>query len=178
MSRLPSMPDAQIGESAQTLFEQIRKSLGKVPNAYALIGGHSPAALGLLLNGDRVLSQGQLSPRDIEAIRLTVSELNGCDYCVAAHATVGKLVGLKPEEIRQLRAGEATGQAQRDALVGFARQVSGSRGPVQESVVQGVMAAGYTPGQIIEALLAIALIGFTNLVNRVNDTPIDFPKPE
>jgi len=178
MSRLPSKPAEHIAESAQTLFEQIRKSLGKVPNAYALIGSHSPASLGFLLNGDSLLSQGQLTRSEIEAVRLAVSELNGCDYCVAAHATVGKLVGLKPAEIGQLRAGEPTGHARRDALVSFARNVAGSRGLVDESVVQAVMAAGYSPGQIIEVLLTIALIGFTNLVNRVNDTPIDFPKPE
>lgn len=178
MSRLPAKPTEHIAESAQTLFGQIRKTIGKVPNAYTLIGSHSPAALGFLLNGDNVLSQGQLTRSEIEAVRLAVSELNGCDYCVAAHTAVGKLVGLKPEEIRKFRAGEATGHSQRDALVSFARHVASSRGLVDESVVQAVMAAGYTPGQIIEVLLTIALIGFTNLVNRVNDTPIDFPTPE
>lgn len=178
MSRLPIVSPENLTESARTLFGQIRQAIGKVPNAYALIGGHSPAALGLLLAGDDALSHGQLARADIEAVRLAISEQNGCDYCVAAHATVGKLVGLKPEEIRQLRAGEATGQAQRDALVSFARQVAGSRGLVAEPVVQAVLAAGYTPGQIVEVLLTIALIGFTNLVNRVNDTAIDFPRPE
>lgn len=30
---------------------------------------------------------------------------------------------------------------------------------------------------MVEALLAISLIEFTNLVNRINDTPLDFPVP-
>lgn len=36
-------------------------------------------------------------------------------------------------------------------------------------------AAGYTERQLIEISLAIASITFTNLVNRVNDTTLDFP---
>jgi alkylhydroperoxidase family enzyme len=46
---------------------------------------------------------------------------------------------------------------------------------VPEAVVDAVRAAGYTDRQIIEINLAIASITFTNLVNRVNDTTLDFP---
>jgi len=46
---------------------------------------------------------------------------------------------------------------------------------VPEAALDAVRAAGYTDRQIIEINLAIASITFTNLVNRVNDTTIDFP---
>jgi alkylhydroperoxidase family enzyme len=52
----------------------------------------------------------------------------------------------------------------------------GTRGTVPEAVVDAVRAAGYTDRQIIEINLAIASITFTNLVNRVNDTTLDFPE--
>jgi alkylhydroperoxidase family enzyme len=44
-----------------------------------------------------------------------------------------------------------------------------------EAVVDAARAAGYTERQVIEINLAIASITFTNLVNRVNDTTLDFP---
>jgi len=178
MSRLPLVSVENSSEQSRLVFEQVRKAMGKLPNAYALIGGYSPDALSLLLSGDAALGKGQLSRQEIEAVRLAISTQNGCDYCVAAHSAVGKMVGLPAAELTQLRAGQPTGHNKRDALVGFARQVAGSRGEVDASVVQAVLAAGYTPGQVIEVLLVVALISFTNLVNRVNDTPIDFPKPE
>jgi alkylhydroperoxidase family enzyme len=38
-----------------------------------------------------------------------------------------------------------------------------------------VRAAGYSEQQVVEVILAITSITFTNLVNRVNDTTLDFP---
>lgn len=142
-----------------------------------MIGSYSPSSLGFLLDGDALLSKGELSSSEIEAVRIAISELNGCDYCVAAHVAIGKMVGLKENEIRGVRNGESTGDSKRDALILFSKQVAGSRGLVDESVLKAVLEAGYSPSQVIEVLLVIALITFTNLANRVNDTTIDFPKP-
>lgn len=177
MSRLaaPSMNEAP--EAARALFDQIKKGMGKVPNAYATIGALSPASLALMLGGDAALSGGSLSRAEIEAVRLAVSAQNGCDYCVAAHSLVGKMAGLRPDELRALRAGLPTGEAKRDALVGFAKHVASTQGTVEAGWVQDILETGYTPTQVIETLLVIALISFTNLVNRVNDTKIDFPIP-
>ncbi|RDU97634.1 carboxymuconolactone decarboxylase family protein [Trinickia dinghuensis] len=177
MSRLPAVPAEETSDASRALFDRIRKAVGKVPNAYALIGSYSPAALELSLKGDAVLAGGTLTKTEIESIRIAVSALNGCDYCVAAHTMVGKMAGLPPEALRQLRTGEPTGDARRDALVTFARTVAGTRGTVDESVLAAVREAGYSPAQVTEALLAISLISFTNLFNRVNDTDIDFPIP-
>lgn len=38
-----------------------------------------------------------------------------------------------------------------------------------------VREAGYTERQVIEVALTVASITFTNLVNRINDTTLDFP---
>ena len=123
MSRLPLVSVENSSEQSRLVFEQVRKAMGKLPNAYALIGGYSPNALSLLLSGDAALAKGQLSRQEIEAVRLAISTQNGCDYCVAAHSAVGKMVGLPAAELTQLRAGQPTGHNKRDALVGFARPV-------------------------------------------------------
>lgn len=177
MSRLAAPSINEAPEAARVLFDQIKKGMGKVPNAYATIGALSPASLALMLGGDAALSGGSLSRAEIEAVRLAVSAQNGCDYCVAAHSLVGKMAGLRPEELQALRAGQPTGEAKRDALVEFAKHVAGTQGTVEASWVQEILETGYTPTQVIETLLVIALISFTNLVNRVNDTKIDFPTP-
>lgn len=177
MPRLPYPNPADAPAAAQTLFAEVRKAVGKVPNAYAAIGGLSPAALGLLLQGDALLGAGTLPKADIEAIRLAISAEAGCDYCVAAHSMVGQRVGLPTEALRQLRAGGATGEARRDALVQFALQAHRSRATLPAEQVQAVLDAGHSPAQVMEALLVIALITFTNLVNKVNDTALDFPQP-
>lgn len=178
MSRIPLIPQDQLSSASAELFAQVKKAVGKLPNAYATIGGYSPSALAVLLGADAALGKGALARSEIEAIRLAVSELNGCDYCVAAHTMVGKMVGLQPEAMRQIRDGDATGQDKLDALIRFVRAVQTTRGTVPADELAAVTTAGYSPTQVIEALLVISMITFTNLVNRVNDTDIDFPRVE
>ncbi|MBB3193815.1 carboxymuconolactone decarboxylase family protein [Roseateles terrae] len=178
MSRIALIPQDQLSSDAATLFTQVKKAVGKVPNAYATIGGYSPKSLSTLLTADAALSQGALSRSEIEAIRLAVSEINGCDYCVAAHTVVGRMVGLPAPALKQIRAGEATGQDKLDALIRFVRTVQTTRGTVPAEVLASVLAAGYTEQQVVEALLTVSMITFTNLVNRVNDTDLDFPKAD
>jgi uncharacterized peroxidase-related enzyme len=175
MSRISSINLTHATGAAAELFAGIKKAVGRVPNAYATIGTHSPAALASLLGADQALSAGSLSKIDVEAIKLAVSEISGCDYCVAAHTLVGKLSGLSPEAMKQVRAGAASGDAKRDALIRFVRLLVSSSGTVAESELNAVRAAGYSDQQVIEALLAVSAITFTNLVNRVNDTELDFP---
>jgi alkylhydroperoxidase family enzyme len=47
---------------------------------------------------------------------------------------------------------------------------------VSADEVAKVKSVGYSDRQILEAILAISAILFTNMVNRVNDTVLDFPK--
>ncbi len=171
MSRLSQLNVNEATGVTADLFAAIKKAACRVPNAYATIGTHSPAAL-----GDAILAKSSLEKADVEAIKLAVSELAGCDYCAAAHTVVGKMVGLTQEQTQQIRAGEATGNAKRDALVRFVRTLASTHGTADEAVLNDVRAAGYTDAQVVDALFAMSVINFTNLFNRVNDTTLDFPK--
>jgi uncharacterized peroxidase-related enzyme len=176
MSRLTTIRPEEATGAAAEVFAKIKKAAGKVPNAYATVGTHSPEALSAALAFDAAVAASTLGKADIEVIKLVVSEYVGCDYCVAAHTLMGKVAGLSGDDMKQVRAGVATGDAKRDALVTYVRTLVGTRGTVPEAVVDAVRAAGYTERQIIEINLAIASITFTNLVNRVNDTTLDFPE--
>ncbi|MDN7749401.1 carboxymuconolactone decarboxylase family protein [Burkholderia gladioli] len=175
MSRLSTLAVADATGSTAELFTKIREAVGKVPNAYATIGTHHPEALAALLGIDAILAGGTLSKAEIETIKLAVSENAGCDYCIAAHTLAGKFAGLSPEAMRQIRAGEPTGDVKRDALVTYVRSVVSTRGTVPAEQLDHFIAAGFTERQVIEVSLAIASITFTNLVNRANDTTLDFP---
>jgi uncharacterized peroxidase-related enzyme len=175
MSRLTAINPADATGATVELFANIKKAAGKVPNAYATIGTHSPEGLAAILGVEAALGKGSLSKADIETIKLAVSEVAGCDYCLAAHTLAGKYAGLTPDTMKQVRAGDSTGNAQRDALVHFVRTLVSSSGTLPAAELDAVRAAGYSERQVVEIALAIASITFTNLVNRVNDTTLDFP---
>jgi uncharacterized peroxidase-related enzyme len=128
-----------------------------------------------ILQTDAVLAGGTLSKQDQETIKLLVSEIAGCDYCVAAHSLLGKMTGLAPEVLKQIRAGQPTGDARRDALVRFVRNLVQTRGTISEQEFSAIKAAGYTDQHLVDISLAIAVITFTNIFNRINDTDLDFP---
>jgi AhpD family alkylhydroperoxidase len=158
------------------VYAQVKKIAGgSVPNLFAALGHLAPNSLKAVLNAEGALGSGSLNHKDIETIKVAVSELTGCDYCVAAHTMIGKMVGLKPEELRQIRAGQPTGDAKRDALVRFVRVIMQTSGTLSRGEFSAIRSAGYTDAQLADISLAIALVVFTNTFNRINDTDVDFP---
>jgi uncharacterized peroxidase-related enzyme len=175
MSRLP-VPDvnAATGATAE-VYAQIKKAIGSVPNTYAAIGAYGPAALKAMFGAEAALAAGSLARRDQETIKLAVSSVVGCDYCEAAHSMLGKMAGLKPDELRNIREGKPTGDAKRDALLRFVRVLAKTRGTLSDQDVADIRAAGYTDAQLVDISLAFATITFTNVFNRINDTESEFP---
>ncbi|MNF02625.1 hypothetical protein D3C80_2018020 [compost metagenome] len=57
----------------------------------------------------------------------------------------------------------------------FVHHLVGTRGTLPAAELQALRAAGYGERQVIEIALVISSITFTNLVNRINDTDLDFP---
>jgi AhpD family alkylhydroperoxidase len=117
MSRIVTPAIETAAGATAEVYAQLKNSIGAVPNTFAAIGAHGPAARSVVLQTDSVLAAGSLSKQELETIKRVVSAAAGCDYCVAAHSLLGKMAGLTPEALRDIRAGDATGDAKRDALV-------------------------------------------------------------
>jgi uncharacterized peroxidase-related enzyme len=176
MSRITIPAVATATGATADVYAQVKKMAGgSVPNLFAAVGYLAPATLSAVLNAEGTLASGSLSKQDLETIKLLVSGQTGCDYCVAAHAMLGKMTGLSAEALKQIRAGEPTGDARRDALVHFVLNLQKTSGTIGENEFAAIRAAGYTDTQLTEISLAIAMTIFTNTFNRINDTDVDFP---
>ena len=176
MSRI-SVPNVESATGATAeIYGQIKKAIGSIPNTFAAIGAHGPDALKAIMLADSVLAAGSLSKRDQETIKLVITGVAGCDYCVAAHSLLGKLAGLKPEELKKVRDRLPTGDDKRDALIRFVRKLATSSGTVSDADFAAIKAAGYSDAQLVDISLAFATTVFTNVFNRINDTEIDFPR--
>ena len=175
MSRIPTPPSIAAAPAAsQALLEAVNKQFGSVPNLFRL-AATSPAALEGYLGMMGALAGGALPAATRERIALAVAEVNGCNYCLAAHTYLGKnLAKLDDAEIAANRAGTSH-DAKADAAVRFAVQVTRSRGHAGEAALQGVRAAGWSDAQIVEIVQHVALNTWTNYLNEVAATEIDFP---
>ena len=166
--------ESDTGASGQ-IYAQIKKAIGGVPNTFAAIAAHGPTALKSVLAADAVFAAGSLTKRDQETIKLIISGVAGCDYCVAAHSLLGKLAGLKPDELKNIRDGKPTGDSKRDAPARFVHKLAETSGTISDEDFAAIKAAGYSDAQLVEISLAFATTVFTNVFNRINDTEIDFP---
>ncbi|MFZ6745639.1 carboxymuconolactone decarboxylase family protein [Undibacterium sp. JH2W] len=175
MSRI-SIPGVETSPAAsQPLLAAVNQQLGMVPNLMKLVG-NSPAALEGYLSLSGALAKGTLSAQLRERIALTIAEYNGCDYCLAAHAYLGKnLAKLSDADIDAARAAQAA-DTKTHAALQFARQVAEQRGRVSDTELANLRAAGFDEAAVIEIVLNVALNVLTNYVNNVAHTDVDFPK--
>jgi uncharacterized peroxidase-related enzyme len=175
MSRLAIPATIESAPTAsQPLLEAVKKQIGMVPNLFRLVA-HSPAALEGYLGLSGALGKGALPAATRERIALAVAEINGCSYCLSAHTYLGKNVAkLDDAEIAANRSG-ASNDPHADAAVRFAAQVTQQRGKVSTEQLQAVKAAGYSEAQIVEIVQHVALNTWTNYMNEVAQTEVDFP---
>jgi uncharacterized peroxidase-related enzyme len=160
--------------STHASLNSVGKQLGVVPNLFRVVA-NSPAALTGYLQLSAASAQGGLDAATRERIALVVAELNGCGYCLSAHTYLGRNVAkLDDAEITANRNG-ASNDPKADAAVRFAAAVVRQRGHVGDEQLQAVQSAGYSDAQVLDILLAVALNTFTNYVNEVAQTEIDFP---
>ncbi|TXF90819.1 carboxymuconolactone decarboxylase family protein [Neolewinella aurantiaca] len=167
---IPTRTEVSAGN--QTIFDQLEKGLGFVPNLYATFA-HSENALGNFLgfaNG-----KTSLSAKEKEVIDLAVSEVNSCNYCLAAHTAIAKGAGFTEEQTLELREGYASFDSKLDALATFASETAAQRGKPSSESIEALLAAGYTRENIVDAVLAIGTITVTNYLHGITKVAVDFP---
>jgi uncharacterized peroxidase-related enzyme len=175
MSRIPMPASIDAApEASRSLLAAVKTKLGSVPNVFRMVAT-SPAALEGYVGLSGALGKGELPSATGERIALAVAEFNGCNYCLSAHTYLGKHVAnLDDAEMAANRRGTSH-DAKANAAVRFASSVVRQRGHVSDEDMRAVRAAGYSDAEIIEIVQHVALNVWTNYINSVAQTDIDFP---
>ena len=173
MIRIQPVDKNTAAVATNDLLRLVKKKMGSVPNLISTMA-NSLAVAKAYLGFNQALSSGSLSLRLREQIAILVAELNSCEYCLAAHATFGKEVGLDAQEIHAARSGAAHSTKEQIALE-FVKKIVQNRGSVPDEALFQVRAAGYTDAEIVEIIANVALNIFTNYFNLVAGTEVDFP---
>lgn len=173
MARLTQVDPAAAEGDAKALLDTVQKKLGVTPNLTKVMA-NAPGVLEAYLNFGAALGKGRFTPAEREAIALTVAGANACDYCASAHAAVSKMLKVDGAEIERRLTGRSD-DPKLDAALTFARAVVAKRGLVDDADLAAVRAAGHDDAAITEILGHVAVNLFTNYVNHVAETDIDFP---
>jgi uncharacterized peroxidase-related enzyme len=172
MPRTAALKPEQVPVDSKPTLDAFSKNIGFTPNMMATFA-QSPIAFNAWATFRSSLNKA-LDMKTREAISLIVSEVNGCNYCLAVHSYAANMAKMPAEEIILARKGRAT-DPKRDAAVQFAHKVIEARGQVSDADVKAVRDAGYTDANVMEIIALVALYSLTNFFNNVFDPEKDFP---
>ena len=174
MARIQQVDPKSTSGTARRLLDKVERQFGVVPN-FMRAFANSPAALGSFLNASGNLGGGTLGAHAAERVALAMAETNGCQYCVSAHTTLAEQAGLDAAEIEAARRGESS-DPRAAAAVKFAKSVLTNMGDVTTAELNELRAAGYDDGEIVEIISHVAINTWTNMLGKVGQIDIDFPK--
>ena len=162
----------EVSANNQAIFDHLEKAVGFVPNLFATYA-HSENALKNYLDFSN--AKTSLKAKEKEVVNLAVSQVNNCDYCLAAHTAIGKMNGFTEPQILELRAGKASFDTKLDVLAKLAKNITENRGNTDAEVLADFFSAGSTKENLIDV---ISLVGDKTISNYINNTtriPVDFP---
>jgi uncharacterized peroxidase-related enzyme len=168
----PVNPAAATGPAAEQLAAT-KAALGSIPNLFAT-AAQAPAALQAMNAFFGALGTGVLGAKVGERIAIAVAQQNRCDYCLAAHTAIGGLHGVEASELAAAKRGQSA-DARSAAAMTFALDVLARRGQVDDAAIAAARKAGFADAELVEIVAHVALNVFTNYLNNVAQTVVDFP---
>ena len=147
---------------------------GRLADVYLQFANSEPA-LRAYLHMELALKQGSLSTREIEAIKLWVSQQTGCEYCLSVHAFKGRAAGLDADLQQSLRKGHEVGETRIDCLLKLARTLMTVPGKLSDDLLVEARSVGLSDENLVDLTMAMATIYFTNLTNHINDSISSLP---
>ncbi|MFK7862307.1 MAG: carboxymuconolactone decarboxylase family protein [Granulosicoccus sp.] len=173
MSRLTTRTTSELHATTIQALEPVRLN-GKISDVY-LQFSNSEAALQAYLQMEESLRKGSLSITELEAVKLWVSEQTGCDFCLSVHSFKAAQAGLSEEQQLAIRSGYPSGDVRIDALLTMAGTVFRTPGSVPQAMLDEARAVGLTDENLVDLMMAVSTIFFTNITNHINDTKSSLP---
>ncbi len=160
-------------EASVPVLEKTEQAYGFALNLFGVLA-ESPAALSAYVQVNGFLEEHSvLSRQEQQVVMLAVSEMNNCDYCMAAHSVVAEMSGVPGATIEALRGGEEPADKRQAALFRFARSLAEHRGWVPEEERNAFLNAGFTTRHVLDVITILALKTLSNYTNHLAQTPLD-----
>jgi alkylhydroperoxidase family enzyme len=174
MNLFANITPSQLGEDAQPVLEHVRNAFGFIPNL-TVVMALSPRSLKGYFDNLAVFGQSSFSPAEQQVVLLTSSVVSEVPYAVAVHTLMAKGAGLDESIIAAIRERRPIENAKLEALRQLTESAARHGGRVDGATLANYLAAGWSKGQIIEILFAIAAKEFVYRVQRLADVPLDEP---
>ncbi len=171
--RIEPLPDDRVPSRSSAILRKVDAAVGMIPNLHRVLA-HAPAALDAYVGTVGALSGGTLEPALREQLAVAIAGSNRCDYCASAHTMLGKAAGVEREELRRNLGGDSNDPRVAAALR-FARALLEHTGAISDAELRATRDAGLSEAELVEIVAHVGVNVFSNTINRLARTPIDFP---
>jgi uncharacterized peroxidase-related enzyme len=173
MPRIQPLDSATDSGAAAEHLATTKKMFGSIPNMFAT-AAQSPAALAAMNGFFAALGTGPLGGKIGEQIAIAVAQSNTCEYCLSAHTAIGGMHGVSAANLASARVGRSD-DTRAQAAITLALDIVRTKGRVSDATLAAARASGLSDGDIVEVVGHVALNIFTNYLNNLAGTEVDFP---
>jgi AhpD family alkylhydroperoxidase len=171
MSRFQIHDDLTAPEGSVPVLRGALASGGQLPNFLGVLAG-SPAALRAYARFRSELRHGKLTLATLERIALAVAEHYGSEPGIEMHSRTARGAGLQLDEVAAAR--QFSSKDPREAaLLSYLQALVEGGGRPPMHLHEEAREAGWDDEQILEAIAAVSLEGFTAMINVAGEIPVD-----
>ena len=168
MARLETRQETDLSAACLTALEPTRMN-GRIADVYLQFANSEPAVIAYL-GMERSLQQVSLSVLEIESIKLFVSELTQCEYCLSVHTMKAQKAGMDEKFQMAVRSNRPTENARVDALLAIVNAFFKTPGVLDDELLENARSAGITDEQLVATTMVVSTIFFTNITNHINNS--------
>lgn len=173
---MPRIQPASATDAAPAAIEQLaatKQMFGSTPNLFTT-AARSPAALTALNGLFAALGKAPLAGKIGEQVAIAIAQANSCGYCLAAHTAIGGMHKVSAANLAAARHGQSDDPTAQAAIT-LALEIVATKGHVSDHALAAARNVGLDDGAIVEIVAHVALNIFTNYLNSVAETTLDFP---
>ncbi len=159
-------------EAGAEILKQAKDKYTFIPNLLGVMS-EAPALLKAYTTLAGIFDETSFSSTEKQIVLLTVSHLNNCTYCMAAHSTIAAMHGVSSDVIQALRDDTPIADTKLEALRRLTHEIAATRGHPSEGSQSAFLEAGYTEGQVLEVVLGVGFKTLSNYTNHLAHTPLD-----
>ena len=143
-----------------------------MPNLFRYMAG-APAALEAYNNLFNSFSKTSFTPGEQHLILLSVSVINNCDYCTAAHTRAAKANGMLSSILNAVRKQKILSDTRLNTLIETAQKITYTRGNITRDDLTDFYKEGFSPENVLEIIVAISLKTLSNYINHITENSIN-----
>ena len=158
--------------AARPILEESQQKFGQIPAPLARFAA-SPVTLQAAIAGLTAFEHSSLEPLEREVLAMVMAKKNGCDYCLALHRRLLRMIDAPQGLSDALEQGGPLASPKLEALRSFILALHETTGDVGAEAWRAFLDVGFDRAAALEVVLGIAAYTLTTFANRLTEAPLE-----